>query len=147
MASITALDSIDINASPQAIFDVISDYKNMHTWFEGYECRYLNDETFREGLEIAHKANAITKFTRRIDDVTPGREIRESYIAGDLLGTGVWRFNPQDNGLTEASFDCTVDANKWIIALAFKLSGAKGHKDVYAKLLKALKARCENPKG
>lgn len=147
MASITALDSIEINASPEAVFDVISDYKNMHTWFEGYECRYINGDSFREGLEVAHKANAITKFTRRIDGVTPGREIRESYIAGDLLGTGVWRFDLQDNGLTKASFDCTVEAKKWIIALAFKLSGAKGHKDVYAKLLKALKAHCENPKG
>ncbi|MGB0906411.1 MAG: SRPBCC family protein [Maricaulaceae bacterium] len=144
MASITAIDSIIINAPPQRVFDVISDYENMGDWFEGYRCKYINGTAFQEGLEVFHQANKVTKFTRHIDRFTNGEEICESYISGDLIGTGVWRFEAQDGGGTKASFDCTVKAQKWIIALAFKLTGAKGHKDVYAKLLAALKTHCEN---
>lgn len=142
MPSITATDSIEISASPQTVFGVIADYSNIHTWHLGYKCDVLDTGSIKEGSKVAHRVGNMVKFTRRIDSITPNERLEESYISGDLRGKGVWTFDATDTG-TLATFECNVASKAWLPHIGFLLTGSKGHKDAYKKLLNDLKKHCE----
>lgn len=145
MTAIDVKDSIEINAPPDAVFEVISNYGSKQKWFPNYRCVIQNADKIAEGVTVEHiygKPFVLSRFTRRIDKIVPGHRLEESYIDGDLRGTGVWTFEKKGNG-TLASFHCKVDGNTWFTRVSFRLIGNKAHSDTYQKLLKALKYYCE----
>ena len=142
MPSMSAIDEIEINASPETVFGVVSDYGNAHIWLQNYQCKIIGDNPIAEGSKISHQVGKMVKFIRRIDKITAGERLEESYIEGDLKGTGVWNFTPTDNG-TLASFTCKVSSKSWLTHIGFIVAGAKGHKDAYKKILADLKEHCE----
>jgi len=138
----TAKDEIEINASPQTVFDAISDYGNIHSWMSGYKCNVSHEGPLQEGHKVFHQFGKMVKFTREIDRIVSGKRIEESYVEGDLKGTGVWTFKEIENG-TLVSFDCNVSSQALLTHIGILLTGNKSHKDVYAKILASLKKHCE----
>jgi uncharacterized protein YndB with AHSA1/START domain len=146
MTAIDAIDSIAIQAPPADVFAVVSDYANTHTWFPIYRCVVQNAGPIHAGVQVEHIYGkpplVMSRFVRRIDRIEPGRRLEESYIAGDLRGTGVWTFDPDENG-TLAAYHCQVDGARPFTRLAFEWIGNRAHSATYRKLLAALKRRCE----
>ena len=91
------------------------------------------------GLE---KKRVLSQFIRRIDRIEEGQRLEESYIEGDLLGTGVWTFIAEGEGCRVA-FNCTVKGNTFGAKLGIWLTGAKLHNKFYQNLLTHLKAHLE----
>lgn len=147
MTAIDVIDSIEINTSPETVFNVIADYGNMHKWFPVYNCKVLNANKIAEGVTVEHIYGkppfVLSHFIRRIDRIVPGSRLEESYIDGDLRGTGVWTFEKKGNA-TIVAYDCKVDGSTWFTRLSFKLIGNSAHSNTYQKLLKALKQHCES---
>lgn len=146
MPSLSARDEIEINADPEKVFNVIADYQHMHTWFPTYNCEVLGGEPIKAGTKVSHKYGKppiiLSKFTRRIDRLVLGESIEESYIEGDLRGTGVWSFEKTKTG-TLASFICNVTSQSLLTHIGILLTGNKSHKQVYKTLLTNLKTHCE----
>ena len=147
MASIDVVDSIKITAEPAAVFAVISDYANITEWLPIYRCTLRDASAIAPGVEVEHRYGypplILSRFTRRIDRIVPDSSIEESYIDGDMVGTGVWRFEKDGEG-TLASYHCKVEANSLVTRLVFTLNGSNAHSNTYESLLKALKKRCED---
>lgn len=148
MPSIDCKDEIRISAPIEKVFAVVSDYPNWKKWIPIYKCYLLNSDSVNEGSEIRHqygyKPVIISDFTRRIDKIEPNQEISESYIAGGLLGTGIWQFREEGTD-TIASFHCMVRSNNLLNSIMFLLLGKNAHRSVYEPLLLKLKRYCESP--
>lgn len=146
MASIDCLDKITIAAPIEQVFETVLNYPRWHTWFPVYRCDLVKGEQIAIGSHIRHrfgyKSVAISEFLRSIDSITPNQQIHESYIGGDLLGTGIWEFTEQ-NGLTTASYHCMVTSNNPVLHISFLLIGKMSHRAIYKPLLKKLKMHCE----
>ena len=146
MASISVIDDTYIEATPQAVFDIISDYGRMNEWFDQCRCTVLNNDTIKPGSLIRHEVGAkrvLTRFTRRIDKIDKGKRIEESYIEGDLIGTGVWSFTPEGSG-TRVAFDCRVKGNSLMSNFGLLLTGSKMHSVFYQDMFKSLKTHLAN---
>ena len=146
MTAIDVTDSIEINAAPETVFNVISDYGNQHVWLPIYKCIVQSGGKIAEGTTVEHIYGKppfiLSHFVRRIDKIIPGSRLEESYIDGDLRGSGVWTFEKTANG-TRAAYHCMVDGNTWFTRLSFKFMGNKAHSNTYQQLLAALKQYCE----
>jgi len=147
MPSITASDDIEIEVSPDTAYNVVSDYENIHVWLPIYECRILNGNEVVEGAVISHRYGkppfVMSQFDRVIDRMVPGQRLEETYIAGDLLGKGVWAFDESGEG-TIVSYSCQVTSQTWFPHITFSLFGKNAHSNVYKPLLKKLKQHCES---
>ena len=145
MPSIDSIDSVQIEAPREHVYDVIRDYPNMHTWFSKYRCKLTQGDTVEEGSRVQHQVNALgatTRFVRTVHKLVPGERIEETYDEGDIVGKGVWTFEEQD-GWTTASFHCQVRSNSLLGHIGFAIGGELAHKLVYRGLLAALKIKCE----
>ena len=146
MPHISAIDEIEINAEPSVVFDVVSNYEKIHLWAPDYQCSIADGGSIREGAKVYHRLGksprARTKFTRSIDRIVTNQRLEESYIEGDLKGTGVWTFDKTQNG-TRVSYGCEVRSQTLIMHVGFILLGAKAHSNIYQKMLKKLKSHCE----
>lgn len=146
MPSISAKDEIEIFVAPEVVFRVVSDYEGIGSWLPVYSCKYLNGTTVAEGLEVYHQYGkppfVMSKFTRVIDKIVAGSRLEETYIDGDLRGTGIWSFQKSDSG-TIASYECDVSSQTWFPHITFSLFGKNAHSNVYRPLLKKLKSHCE----
>ncbi|CAA0099144.1 Uncharacterised protein [Halioglobus japonicus] len=133
MPSIRAKDEIAIHVDPDVVFGVVSDYINITTWLPVYTCRYLNGRDVVEGLKVCHQYGkppfVMSRFTRIINKVVPGRRLEETYVDGDLRGTGIWSFEKTDHG-TLASYECDVTSQTWLPHIMFMLFGAGAHTNV-----------------
>lgn len=143
-----AVDSIDIDATPERVFNTVLDYPNVHTWFSGMRCTLITEGEIGEGSRIAHTFYAPllelpTRFVRTIRRLEAPSFIEETYDEGALVGTGMWTFARLPSGLTRATYACTVRSNDLATHVGFALSGATLHKVSYARLLAALKRNCE----
>ncbi len=163
MPSIDTIDSIEIDAPANDIFSTVIDYPNFETWFPLIQCCQVDtvssnsdgigtiaegSNRIAEGSRIKHVFGRpphliINSYTRTIRRVAPGKIIEETYDEGDLLGKGTWIFEEHD-GTTKTSYHCDVQANTLSLRLCFMLTGAVFHNMIYGRILKALKAHCEN---
>lgn len=146
MPSISTRDEIVIHATSDLIFSIVSDYENISSWLPVYSCKYLNGTKVTEGLKVYHQYGrppfVMSKFTRVINKVIPGYRLEETYIDGDLKGTGVWSFEKSDHG-TITAYECNVTSQRLLPHIAFSLFGKNAHSIVYKPLLKKLKSHCE----
>lgn len=145
MPAINTIDSVQIEAPAQRVFDVIRDYPKMHTWFRSYRCELIEGDVVQEGSRVRHHVEALgakTQFVRTVRSIVEGERIEETYDEGDIVGRGTWTFEEQD-GWTTASFHCDVRSNSLLNHIGFFIVGELAHKMVYRGLLAALKIRCE----
>lgn len=147
MPAINVIDRIYINAPAELVYQTVADYRNITRWFPLAQCTLINASRLEEGVKVKHVYGypplmKVSTFTRQIDRMVPNQWIEESYIEGDLRGTGVWNFTEQD-GKTLAAFHCDVSAKTFITKMAFMSAGSLSHRMAYKQLLKALKVFCE----
>jgi uncharacterized protein YndB with AHSA1/START domain len=148
MPSIDTVDSIEINAPAEKLFEIILDYPHMHTWYPRYRVEVIDGDRVIKGARLRHElsprgAPIKSRFTRTILDFEAPNSIEESYDDGDLVGRGRWEFKEQENGATRVAYYCRVRSNTILMHIGFALAGEKGHKMVYQELLAALKAHVE----
>lgn len=148
MPSIDTVDSLEINAPAQALFDIILDYPRMHEWYPPYRVELIGGGEVVEGAHLAHELSPAgspvkSRFTRTIQRIKPPNRIEESYDSGDLIGSARWEFEAVSEAVTRVSFYCQVRSNSLLMHIGFALGGEKGHNRVYQQILAALKARAE----
>jgi uncharacterized protein YndB with AHSA1/START domain len=129
MPSIDTVDSLEIDAPAQALFDIVLDYPRMHEWYPRYHVEVIG--------------GGKSRFTRTIQRIEPPKAIEETYDDGDLVGRGRWAFEALSENSTCVSFHCQVRSNRLLMHIGFALGGERGHNMVYQQLLAALKTRAE----
>lgn len=149
MPSFETIDSMEIRAPAQALFDIILDYPRMREWYPRYRIDVIGGGEVVEGARLSHELAAPgspvkSRFTRTIRRIDPGKSIEETYDDGDLVGRGRWEFEPVDDRTTRVSFHCAVSSNSPLMHLGFLLGGRRGHNLVYQQILAALKKRAES---
>lgn len=147
MPSISCVDKVEIKAPVSLVFDVVSDYENWHSWIPIYKCEVMGGQKIQEGSHVIHRHGyrplILSKFTRSINNIKPNNRIEESYISGDLKGSGIWHFEAQGSH-TIAAYECNVNSNSWLSHISFFLLGENAHKNIYKPLLQLLKQHCES---
>lgn len=148
MPSIDTVDSLEIDAPAQALFDIVLDYPRMHEWYPRYRVEVIGGGDVVEGARLRHElsppgAPIKSRFTRTIQRIDSPKTIEESYDDGDLVGRGRWEFETLGADRTRVSFHCQVRSNRLLMHIGFALGGEKGHNMVYREILAALKARVE----
>ncbi len=148
MPAIDCLDEIEISATPARIYALVSDYPGWQDWNPLYRCELIDAVELEEGVQVQHTYGypmlVLSSFVRRIDRVVPGECLEESYIDGDLIGTGVWRFEATGDK-TRLSYHCKVRSNTFRAHVSLALAGGRGHSNVYQSMFKKVKALCEAP--
>jgi len=152
MPHFETVDSLEIDAPAQRLFDVILDYPRMRDWYPRYEIDVIGGGDVVEGAQLEHVLAARgspvkSRFKRTIRRISPPREIEETYDEGDLVGTGRWVFEPLGDERTKVSFYCEVRSNSWLMHIGFLLGGERGHNMVYQDLLATLAAHVAKPAG
>jgi len=140
------VDSLEIDAPAQRIFDIVLDYPRMHEWYPRCRVEVIGGGSVAEGARLRHQLSppgspVRSRFTRTIERIDPPRAIEERYDGGDLLGWGRWEFAPLGPERTRVSFHCGVRSNRWLMHLGFWLGGEKGHNRIYREVLAALADR------
>ncbi len=148
MPSFDTVDSLEINAPAQKLFDIVLDYPRMHEWYPRYRVEVIGGGDVVEGARLRHELSppgfpGKSRFTRTIHRIEPPSAIEESYDDGDLVGRGRWQFDALAVDATRVSFSCEVRSNSLLMHLGFALGGERGHNRVYQEILAALKARAE----
>ena len=148
MPSIDTVDSLEINAPAQDLFDLILDYPRMHKWYPRYRVEVIGGGEVVEGARLSHELSPPgvpikSRFTRTIQRIDAPSTIEESYDDGDLVGRGRWEFVALGADATRVSFYCQVRSNRLLMHLGFAVAGEKGHNMVYQELLAALQTRAE----
>ena len=148
MPSIDTVDSLEIHAPAQELFDIVLDYPRMHEWYPRYRVDVIGGGEVLEGARLRHELSPPgvpikSRFTRTIQRIESPSTIEESYDDGDLVGSGRWQFDAQDEGATRVSFYCQVRSNSLLMHIGFVVAGERGHNMVYKEILAALKVRAE----
>jgi uncharacterized protein YndB with AHSA1/START domain len=148
MPSFDTVDSLEIQAPAQRLFEIILDYPRMHEWYPPYRVEVEGGGEVVEGARLHHelspKGSPIkSRFVRTVQKIDAPRAIEETYDGGDLIGQGRWEFEPVGADKTVVSFHCSVRSNRLLMHIGFLLAGEKGHNQVYQELLAALRARAE----
>jgi uncharacterized protein YndB with AHSA1/START domain len=148
MPGIDTVDSLEIEAPAERIFDIVLDYPRMLEWYPRYRVEVIGGGDVVEGARLRHELSppgspVKSRFIRTVRRIERPRSIEESYDDGDLVGRGRWSLEPLAGGATRVSFHCQVRSNRLLMHVGFLLAGERGHKMVYRELLAALKARAE----
>jgi len=90
-----------INASPEKLFEMITDYGNAVKYFSNLTaCQVLSEKNGVKNVRFHAKASGIMKldYVLSIDQTKPLR-IEWSHVKGSLKANeGYWQFSPVDNG-------------------------------------------------
>ncbi len=146
MPRLITVDSLEIAAPAQRLFDLVLDYPRWHEWYPRYRVALIGGGEVKEGARLRHELSPAgspvkSRFTRTIRRIDSPRVIEETYDEGDLVGNGRWEFEALAPNTTRVSFHCDVRSNRLLMHIGFMLGGEKGHHAVYQELLSALKAR------
>ncbi len=148
MPSIDTVDSLEIDAPAQTLFDIVLDYPGMREWYPRYRIDVIGGGDVVEGARLRHELSppgspVKSRFTRTIQRIEPPKSIEESYDDGDLVGRGRWEFEALAADRTRVSFHCQVRSNRLLMHVGFAIAGERGHNMVYQQILAALKTRAE----
>ena len=118
MPSYGECHAADIDASPQACFDALTDYERLPEWQGAVkEARILERDEQGRGSVVAYEVDARIKTVRyRLRQVydEPGR-LASEYLGGDFRDfAGEWRFEPRRDGGTHAELDLRIDPGRLV---------------------------------
>jgi ribosome-associated toxin RatA of RatAB toxin-antitoxin module len=110
--------SAEIDATPQACFDALTDYERLPEWQGAVkEARILERDEQGRGSVVAYEVDARVKTVRyRLRQVydEPGR-LASEYLGGDFRDfAGEWRFAPRRDGGTHAELDLRIDPGRLV---------------------------------
>jgi ribosome-associated toxin RatA of RatAB toxin-antitoxin module len=109
--------SADIDASPQACFDALTDFESLPRWQRAVrEVRVLERDEEGRGTVVEYVVDARVRSVRyRLRQVydEPHR-VASEYLGGDFRDfSGEWRFEPVD-GHTHAELDLAIDPGRFV---------------------------------
>jgi ribosome-associated toxin RatA of RatAB toxin-antitoxin module len=135
--------SLDIDATPQACFDALTDYERLPEWQGAVKSiEVLERDDRGRGAVVAYEIDARLKSVRyRLRQVhDEPRRVASEYLGGDFRDfSGEWRFIERDGG-TRAELDLTLDPGRFVPGpLRKAISDA-----VMRRALKDLKAHVES---
>ena len=118
MPSYGECHAAEIDASPQACFDALTDYERLPEWQAAVkEARILERDEQGRGSVVAYEVDARIKTVRyRLRQVydEPGR-LASEYLGGDFRDfAGEWRFEPRRDGGTHAELDLRIDPGRLV---------------------------------
>ena len=146
MPSMETVDSLEIEAPAEQLFDVLLDYPRMHEWYPPYRIDVVGGGPVVEGAQLNHELSPPgfplkSRFTRTIRRIDRARAIEETYDGGDLVGEGCWEFEELAPDRTRVSFRCRVRSNRLLMHIGFLFGGERGHNMIYQQILAALRDR------
>jgi ribosome-associated toxin RatA of RatAB toxin-antitoxin module len=118
MAGYRERRSVEIDASPQACFDALTDYERLPEW-QGAVCeaRVLERDGQGRGTVVEYEVDARVKRVRyRLRQVydEPSR-LGSEYLGGDFRDfAGEWRFQPRRDGGTHVELDLRIDPGRLV---------------------------------
>jgi coenzyme Q-binding protein COQ10 len=108
----------EIDATPQACFDALTDYERLPEWQSAVkDARILERDEQGRGSVVAYEVDARVKTVRyRLRQVydEPGR-VASKYLGGDFRDfAGEWRFELRRDGGTHAELDLRIDPGRLV---------------------------------
>ena len=118
MPSYGECHTAEIEASPQACFDALTDYERLPEWQGAVkEARILERDEQGRGSVVAYEVDARVRTVRyRLRQLydEPGR-VASEYLGGDFRDfAGEWRFEPRSDGGTHAELDLRIDPGRLV---------------------------------
>jgi ribosome-associated toxin RatA of RatAB toxin-antitoxin module len=110
--------STDIEATPQACFDALTDFEHLTEW-QGpvRSARVLERDDRGRGTIVEYEIDARFKTVRyrlRQHYDEPHR-VTSDYLGGDFRDfCGEWRFQPMADGRTRAELDIRIDPGRFV---------------------------------
>jgi ribosome-associated toxin RatA of RatAB toxin-antitoxin module len=136
--------TLDVDASPQACFDALTDYERLPEWQGAVKAIHvLERDAEGRGTVVAYEVDARVKTVRyRLRQVyeEPHR-LASEYLGGDFRDfSGEWRFLERDGGGTRVELELSIDPGRFVPGpLRSAVSDA-----VMRRALKDLKAHVES---
>jgi ribosome-associated toxin RatA of RatAB toxin-antitoxin module len=108
----------EIDASPQACFDALTDYERLPEWQGAVkDAQVLERDEQGRGSVVAYEVDARFKTVRyRLRQVyDEPRRLASEYLGGDFRDfAGEWRFEPGRDGGTRAELDLRIDPGRLV---------------------------------
>jgi ribosome-associated toxin RatA of RatAB toxin-antitoxin module len=108
----------EIDASPQACFDALTDYERLPEWQGAVKrAQILERDDEGRGAIVAYEVDARFKTVRyRLRQVyDEPRRLASEYLGGDFRDfAGEWRFEPRDDGGTHAELELRIDPGRFV---------------------------------
>ena len=143
MKNIEAVDEAVIDGPPMVVYKaILNEFAGVtHWWMPYLESRIRGDTPFREGAIVDftnHGVRGITsKYSHKITKIVETKSVEVEY-AGDLVGTGLWTFEPTD-GKTKVQLRVSVRPKRLLFVLASPFVDiGKSHSDLIQKGFKSL---------
>lgn len=140
MASVT--ETIDIKATPQACYDVITDYKNYPQFVEGVTAISVKKQK-GESAEVTFIFNLVKSisYTLAMKGEPPHR-LQWTFVKGDMMrdNTGFWDLQEIKKGVTHATYQLNVELGLLVPSAVTKSLIGKS----LPSMLRAFKKRIEN---
>jgi ribosome-associated toxin RatA of RatAB toxin-antitoxin module len=144
MAGYGECQTLDIDATPQACFDALTDYERLPEWQGTVKSiEVLERDAHGRGTVVAYEIDARVKTVRyRLRQVyDEPRRLASEYLGGDFRDfSGEWRFLEREDGGTRVELDLEIDPGRFVPGpLRSAISDA-----VMRRALKDLKAHVES---
>jgi ribosome-associated toxin RatA of RatAB toxin-antitoxin module len=118
MPSYGECHSADIDASPQACFDALTDYEHLPEWQGAVRAaRVLERDAEGRGAVVEYEVDARVKTVRyRLRQIyDEPRRLGSEYLGGDFRDfSGEWRFVDLGGERTRAELDLRIDPGRFV---------------------------------
>jgi uncharacterized protein YndB with AHSA1/START domain/quercetin dioxygenase-like cupin family protein len=112
------VDEWDVDAPPEAVFDVLSDARTYPRWWRGVYIDVKADGEPAVGNVTHQHFKGRLPYHLRTHTKTVRLErphLIEGETGGDLRGRGIWTLEPLDDGATRVRFDWRVHADRRLL--------------------------------
>jgi uncharacterized membrane protein len=140
--------AIDVVASPEDIWDVLTDPEYFPEWIEGMQSvELLTEGEYGVGTRyrvVAGTGDRTVEWTVEITGIEPEQRIDYTY-SGDVEGNGGWLIEPDEDGVRYwvTSFDEFAPPGGWLVKLLSKFWMDNAARAARRKSLEQLKELLE----
>ena len=118
MPSYGECQSTEIDATPQACFDALTDFERLPEWQGAVrDVEVLERDEAGRGTVVEYVVDARVKTVRyRLRQIyDEPRRLASEYLGGDFRDfCGEWRLEPLGEGRTRAELDLTIDPGRFV---------------------------------
>lgn len=146
--SYTTQDELFIEADPQEVYKVLTDFNNRHLWWKANRARVPEGEEIGEGTCVAifsRQGIFPVRFLMRVQRVEPPRLIRLEAEKGPIRGVCEWQIEPKEKGSVVRLLWKGVRPSGPVAKMFFALGGDRRHNQHAAQGLAGLKEFLSRP--
>lgn len=142
-----ATESITVNAAPESIYEVVTDFEHYHDWVSDLKrIEVVTRDDQGRALEVEFRAAAFgrsTTYTLRYDYAQAPGELSWRQVQGDLTETlnGRYRFEA-DGDETRVTYDLEVEL---LVPIPTFIKSRAAYR-IQTQALRELKAQAEQPR-